>query len=445
MNFFSILEKRLMPLAELVGKNKYLIAIRDGFLISTPLLIIGSFFILIANFPIPGWADFWISIFGVNWENYLMRPVAATFDIMAVFAVMGIGYSFARQMNVNAIFGAAVSLVGFFTLMEFKIPFNHVDLTSTVNVSGIYLKWVGSSGIFLGMISAFLAVHIYAWVLKRGWIIKMPEGVPPTVTQSFAALIPVGVVMLAFFLINIVLSVINLGNAFNLVFNVLQTPLVSAGGSLLAMVIAYLFLHLFWFFGINGSAVVGAVYNPILRVLTLENLDAFKAGEQLPHIITGAFQDMFATFGGGGSTLSLLIAMFIFCRSQRIRSLGKLSFIPGLFGINEPIIFGLPIVLNPILLIPFILVPTFNIITTYFVMQVGLVPYTNGVMLPWTTPVVISGFLSTDWRGAVWQIILLVIGVFMYAPFIKMLDKQYLKDEKNVKIEEKISFDDVKL
>jgi PTS system cellobiose-specific IIC component len=433
-----------MPLAEAIGKNRYLIAIRDGFLISTPLLIIGSFFLLLANFPIPGWGDFWTKIFGPSWEVYLMRPAAATFDIMSIFAVMGIGYSFAGQMQVNKIFGAAVSLVGFFTLMEFKIPFN--SLQETIDVSGIYLKWVGSSGIFLGMISAFLAVHIYSFVLSRGWVIKMPEGVPPTVTQSFAALIPVGVVMFVFFLINIILSAANLGNAFNLIFEVLQKPLVSAGGTLFAMVGAYIFLHLFWFFGINGSAVVGAVYNPILRVLTLENLNAFKSGEQLPHIINGAFQDMFATFGGGGSTLSLIIAMFIFCQSQRIRSLGKLSFIPGIFGINEPIIFGLPIVLNPIILIPFIFVPTFNIITTYFVMKVGLVPYTNGVMLPWTTPVIISGFLSTDWRGAVWQLILLVIGVFMYAPFIKMLDRQYLKDEKeSSSSEEKISFDDVKL
>ncbi|MDR0484624.1 MAG: PTS cellobiose transporter subunit IIC [Alphaproteobacteria bacterium] len=443
MNFFHTLEKYLMPLAELIGKNKYLVAIRDGFLISTPLLIIGSFFLLLANFPIPGWADFWTKIFGENWESYLMRPAAATFDIMSIFAVMGIGYSFSGQMQVNKIFGAAVSLVGFFTLMEFKIPFQSAE--EVVNVSGIYLKWVGSSGIFLGMISSFLAVHIYSFVLKRGWVIKMPDGVPPTVTQSFAALIPVGVVMFVFFLINVLLSAINLGNAFDLIFNVLQTPLVSAGGSLLAMVIAYLFLHIFWFFGINGSAVVGAVYNPILRVLSIENLEAFKHGDQLPHIINSAFQDMFATFGGGGSTLSLIIAMFIFCQSQRIRGLAKLSAIPGIFGINEPIIFGLPIVLNPIILIPFILVPTFNIITTYMVMSIGLVPYTNGVMLPWTTPVIISGFLSTDWRGAVWQLILLIIGVLIYAPFIKMLDRQYLKEEKEAKnTEEKISFDDVK-
>jgi PTS system cellobiose-specific IIC component len=447
MSVFTSLEKYLMPLAEKVGKNKYLVSIRDGFLISTPLLIIGSFFLLIANFPVPGWSDFWTGIFGEGWARYLMRPAAATFDIMAIFAVMGIGYSFSGHMGVNKIFGAAVSLVGFFTLMEFKIPYTHEMLQEPFFVSGIFLKWVGSSGIFVGMLSAFLAVHIYSFVDRRGWIIKMPDGVPPTVTQSFAALIPVGVVMFTFFLIDVVLSLFKLGNAFDLIFRLLQTPLVSAGGSLAAMVLAYLFLHIFWFFGINGSSVVGAVYNPVLRILTLENLDAFKSGAELPHIINGTFQDLFATFGGGGSTLSLLIAMFIFCRSKRIKELGKLSFIPGVFGINEPIIFGLPIVLNPVLLLPFILVPTFNIVTTYFVMKIGLVPYTNGVMLPWTTPVIVSGFLSTDYRGALWQLFLLAAGVFMYAPFIKVLDHQYRKEEASAgqKNDTEISFDDVKL
>ena len=155
---------------------------------------------------------------------------------------------------------------------------------------------------------------------------------------------------------------------------------------------------------------------------------------------------MFATFGGAGSTLSLLIAMVLICKSKRIKSLGKLSVLPGIFGINEPIIFGLPIMLNPILLVPFVLVPTVNIIITYFCMASGLVPLTNGVQLPWTTPIIFSGFLTTGWQGAVLQVILLILGVFMYIPFIKMLDNQYLKEEEENKeedLDEDLSFDDL--
>jgi len=433
----SKLESILMPLAERIGKNKYLIAIRDGFLLSMPLLIVGSFFLLIANFPIPGWTNFWARFFGENWDAYFAKPTDATFSIMAMLAVVGIGYSFSEQMKVDKLFGAAVSLVCWFLIMPYKIMVNDTA------VSGIPLGWVGSKGIFVGIIVAFLSVHIYAWVNKKGWIIKMPDGVPPTVAKSFSALIPAGISVLVFFIINIIFAMTPYDNAFNFIFTILQTPLLKLGNTLPAMVIAYIFLHLFWFFGVNGGSVVGAVFNPILQTLSAENLAALQAGQPLPNIISQQFQDLFATFGGCGSTLSLLIAMLFFCRSKRIKELGKLAFIPGLFGINEPIVFGLPILLNPMILIPFMLVPTINIVISYFCMSVGLVPLCSGVAIPWTMPVILSGFLATGWRGAVLQLLLLALGVFIYMPFIKMMDKQYMEDE--TRAAEKPDEDDIDL
>lgn len=417
------LETVLMPLAEKIGRNKYLIAIRDGFLLSMPLLIVGSFFLLIANFPIPGWNEFWSRFFGENWSSYFAKPTDATFSIMAILAVVGIGYSFAGQMNVDKLFGAGISLVCWFLIMPYEIMFQDAVVT------GIPLGWVGSKGIFVGIIVAFAAVHIYAWVNSKGWVIKMPDGVPPTVEKSFAALIPAGMAVLVFFLLNIIFAMTPYGNAFNFVFTILQTPLLKLGNTLPAMVIAYIFLHFFWFFGVNGGSVVGAVFNPILQTLSAENLAALQAGQEIPNIICQQFQDLFATFGGAGSTLSLLIAMLWFCKSKRIKELGKLAFIPGVFGINEPIIFGLPILLNPMMLIPFMLVPTINIVISYFCMSLGLVPLCSGVAIPWTMPVILSGFLATGWQGAVLQGLLLILGVFIYMPFIKMMDKQYLADE----------------
>ena len=428
------LESVLMPLAEKIGKNKYLIAIRDGFLLSMPLLIVGSFFLLIANFPIPGWTDFWARFFGDNWASYFSKPTDATFSIMAVLAVIGIGYSFAEQMNVDKLFGAAIALVSWFLIMPYEIL---VDGGSSV--TGIPLNWVGSKGIFVGIIVAFLSVHIYAWVNKKGWVIKMPDGVPPTVAKSFSALIPAGISILVFFIMNIVFAMTPYKNAFNFIFTILQTPLLRLGNTLPAMVIAYIFLHLFWF-GVNGGSVVGAVFNPILQTLSADNLAAFQAGQALPNIISQQFQDLFATFGGCGSTLSLLIAMLLFCHSKRIKELGKLALIPGVFGINEPIVFGLPIVLNPMILIPFMLVPTINIVISYFCMSIGLVPICTGVAIPWTMPVVLSGFLATGRQRAVLQLLLLILGVFIYMPFIKMMDKQYLEDE--AKASEKSDDDD---
>ncbi|WP_333685620.1 PTS sugar transporter subunit IIC, partial [Enterocloster lavalensis] len=395
-----------------------------GFLLSMPLLIVGSFFLLIANFPIPGWSDFWARFFGEDWVSYFAKPTDATFSIMAILAVVGIGYSFAEQMNVDKLFGAASAMVSWFLIMPYEVL-----LEGGGSVKGIPLDWVGSKGIFVGIICAFLSIHIYAWVNKKGWVIKMPEGVPPTVVKSFAALIPAGVSMLVFFVINIVFAMTPFHSAFDFIFTILQVPLLKLGNTLPAMVIAYIFLHLFWFFGVNGGSVVAAVFNPILQTLSAENLAAYQAGAPIPNIICQQFQDLFATFGGCGSALSLMIAMLLFCRSKRIRELGKLSLVPGLFGINEPIVFGLPIVLNPMILIPFMLVPTINIVISYICMSIGLVPLCSGVAIPWTMPVVLSGFLSTGWQGAVLQLVLLVLGIFVYMPFIKMMDKQYLADE----------------
>lgn len=419
------LESIFMPLAEAIGRNKYLMSIRDGFLVSTPLLIIGSLFLLIGNFPIQAWTDF---IANQGWAGYIGKPASATFDIMAVLATLGIAYAFAGRMNVDKIFGAATALVSWFTVMPFTID-TVLESGETLSVSGIPFAWVGSKGIFIGIACAFLSVHIYAWVNSRGWVIKMPEGVPPTVEQSFSALIPAGVVVFVFFAINWIFALTPYGSAFQFIFEILQAPLLSLGNTLGAMVIAYIFLHFFWFFGVNGGSVVGAVFNPILQTLAAENAQALQAGLPIPNIISQQFQDLFATFGGCGSTLSLLIAMILFCKSKRVTELAKLSLVPGIFGINEPIVFGLPIVLNPTILVPFVLVPTVNIVISYVVMSMGLVPYCNGIQLPWTTPVIISGFLSTNWAGAVLQAILLVIGVFIYLPFIKMIDKQYLKEE----------------
>lgn len=436
---FDKLEKIFMPLAEKIGKNKYLLSIRDGFLISMPLLIAGSFFLLIANFPIKGWVEFWNTIFGEGWTQYMVKPTMATFDIMAIITVIGIGYSFAGHMNVNKMFGGVTSLVAWFLLMPYEVMVD--DLT----VKAIPLKWIGSSGIFIGIITVFLAVHIYAYIDKKGWVIKMPDGVPPTVTQSFAALIPVSVVMIVFFIINIIFAKTEYKTAFDFVYKILQVPLISLGGTVYAMIIAYIFLHLFWFFGINGASVVGSVYNPVLRTLSIENLEAFRNNLPIPNIISAEFQDLFATFGGAGSTLSLIIAMFIACKSKRIKNLAKLAIAPGIFGINEPIIFGLPIVLNPIVFIPFLLVPIINIIITYIVMIIGLVPYTNGVSITWTTPIIISGFLSTGIRGAILQVILLIIGIFIYMPFIKIMDKQFLKEEISPQTKDKDDDDDISL
>ncbi|MGX4686971.1 PTS cellobiose transporter subunit IIC [Vagococcus sp. JNUCC 83] len=442
--FLDSLENILSPMAKRIGENKYLIAIRDGFLLSTPVLIVGSFFLLIANFPLSQW-DTWMSaILGNEWASHMMVPANASFDVMTILAVAGIAYSLARQFDEDAMQAAIISLVAFFIVTPYTTFFTPENSETVYEVTSLPLKWMGSSGLFLGMITALIATRLFIWVVKKGWKIKMPDSVPPTVSKSFEALIPSFVIIFIFFVINWITTLTSYGSLQDIIFNLLQIPLLSLGNTLGAMIVAYIFLHFFWFFGINGSSVVGAVFNPVLRALSMENLEAYKAHTELPNIITGQFQDMFATFGGAGSTLSLVIVMVLFCKSQRIKKLSQLSLVPSFFGINEPIIFGLPIVLNPIILVPFVLVPTINIIIAYFAMNWGLVPFTNGIQLPWTTPIVFSGFLVSGWQGAVLQVLLLFLGMVIYYPFVKMMDRQYLEEENQraEEIEDDINFED---
>ncbi|MGY3702975.1 PTS system, cellobiose-specific IIC component [Vagococcus martis] len=442
--FLNSLERVLSPMAKKIGENKYLIAIRDGFLLSTPVLIVGSFFLLIANFPLNQW-DTWMSaLLGKEWASHMMVPASASFDIMTILAVAGIAYSLARQFDEDAMQAAIISLVAFFIVTPYTTFFTPENTETVYEVTSLPLKWMGSSGLFLGMITALVATRLFVWVVRKGWKIKMPDSVPPTVSKSFEALIPSFVIIFVFFVIDWLVTLTSYGSLQDIIFNLLQMPLLSLGNTLGAMIVAYIFLHFFWFFGINGSSVVGAVFNPVLRALSMENLEAYKAHTEIPNIITGQFQDMFATFGGAGSTLSLVIVMVLFCKSQRIKKLSQLSIVPSFFGINEPIIFGLPIVLNPIILVPFVLVPTINIIIAYFAMSWGLVPFTNGIQLPWTTPIVFSGFLVSGWQGAVLQVLLLFLGMVIYYPFVKMMDRQYLEEEKNYaeELEDDINFED---
>ena len=429
---FSKLEKLLMPLADKLGKNKILVSIRDGFLITTPLIIVGSIFLLIANFPITGWGDMVAKFLGEGWQTWFTNVSRSTFNVIAILTCMGTGYAYARELKGDRIQGAAVAIVSFLILMPTRIPYIGVDGEATVN--GLGFEYIGSNGLFLAIIISLSSVYIFNWVYKKGWTIKMPEGVPPAVADSFSALVPSAIVMTMFFLIRIGFEFTPYQTAHNFIYQVLQTPLQGAGNTLAAQLVYVFACSSFWFFGINGPAVANTVFEPITKILTMENLEAFQAGLPLPNIFTSAFGNFFTNYGGGGSTLSLVIVMLLFCKSKRISQLGKLSIVPGIFGINEPIIFGLPIVLNPVLIFPFIFIPMMNITLSYFATKIGIIPYTTGVSLPWTTPIAISGYLSTgSLVASLWQLGLLTLGCLIYLPFIKILDKQYLQEEENAK------------
>lgn len=441
---FDKLGKVLMPVADKLEKNKILVAIHKGFLISTPLIVVGSVFLLIANFPIPGWSEFWAGVFGKGWESHFSDIARATFDIISLLTAVGIGYSYAGEIGADKIQSAMVSLVSFIILMPTTISDNGLASLKAINFS-----YTGPKGIFLAMIVSILSVRIFKWAYDKGHTIKMPHGVPPAVFDSFKALIPSGVVIFVFFLVRILFEFTPYESVHNFIYTILQVPLTGAVDSLEAQIIYIVSCSVFWLFGINGPSVANSVFSPIFGILSVENLAAFEAKMTLPHIYTQQFVDLFQTFGGSGSTLSLVILMMTVCKSQRIKKLGRLSIVPGIFGINEPIIFGLPIVLNPIMAIPFIAVPLMNTVLSGVAFKTGFLPYTNGVALSWTTPLGFSGYLSTgSLKAAVFQVILLILGCAVYYPFVKILDRNYLKEEHSQTKKDKtedISFDDISL
>lgn len=441
------MDKILGPIANALSRNKVLSAIRDGFLVTVPIVIVGSIFLLIANFPISGYPEFMAGLFGEGWDGYLARVFGIAFDCVALLASLSIAYAYSKELKMTNNIGAAViSLVSFLIIT----PQSHPEFINEADkvFRGFSFGNFGTAGMFLSMIVAIISVKIFNWAFKRKLVIKLPDGVPPAVMDSFAALIPAAFVMTFFFILSVIFSKTSYEYAHNFIYEVLQAPLVGLGKNPAFEVIYQFLSTLFWFFGINGPAVTNTIFAPIHKALTLENYEAAKAGLEMTNIFTAGFSDFFCNFGGGGSTLGLVIMMAFIGKSNRIKMLGRLSLPAGIFGINEPIIFGLPIVLNPIMIIPFILTPVVNTVLATLATTMGIMPITTGVQLPWTTPIGFSGYLVTgSFMAVLVQFALLAINMLIYYPFLKLLDKKYLEEEHLEKDKEDdvddLSFDDL--
>lgn len=365
-----------------------------------------------------------MGLVGPRWLDWFSAVSGSVFSFTGLLTCFGISYAYGKNRHIVAVHAAAVAIVSFLILTPTTMQVDHKSIGA---VQTIYLE---PNGIFLGMFTAIVSVELYRFVIRHNWTIKMPEGVSPEVSQSFDALIPSALVVLVFFLVRIIFSLTSFGTAYNFIYTMFQLPLKNVGNSL-PSVLLYIFLaSILWCFGINGPSVTNSVWSPIFFVLQQDNLKAFQSGHALPHIFTEQFIESFATYGGGGSILSLIIVMLMFGKSKRVKELDKLTIIPSIFGIGEPLIYGLPVVLNPVIAIPFVLVPIMNVLISGTAFATHLMPYTNGVILPWTTPPIISGWLSTgSWVGSSIQLLEIILGMLIYYPFIKILDKQYLQEE----------------
>ncbi|MEF9938019.1 MAG: PTS cellobiose transporter subunit IIC, partial [Carnobacterium sp.] len=380
--FIDKLGEKIMPVASKLGQNKYLTVLRDAFMLSFPITMFGSIVVVLNNLP------FFNDATKGTLNHLFSNGQSATMGIMSIFVTFGIGYYLSKSYEVEAIFGGAVALSSFLILTPF-----FMILENGEEVSGVLaLDRLGAKGMFIGMLAAFIATEIYVRFVKKGLVIKMPDGVPPAVARSFAAMIPAILTLTIFALLNaFVIGVFNT-NLHDVVYEVIQKPLVGLGSGLPATLIALFFVQFLWFFGLHGQILVNSVMDPIWNTLMLDNLEAYKAGQPLPHIITKPFMEIFTVgMGGSGMTLMVVILMAFFMKSRQLKDVGRLALGPGVFNVNEPVIFGMPMVLNAAIFIPWIITPLIVTTFNYLVMAAGIVPAPTGVSVPWTVPIFING------------------------------------------------------
>ena len=402
----QVIENKVLPILLKIGNSKHLVAIRNGISMTIPFTIVGSIFLIIGNFPIQSWMDF-VS----NWGPQLNAPVNVTFGILGLISAIGIGYHLGKEFGVDAISNSMLTTIGF--------------LLATLNDDWtINLANFGASGMFTAIIVGVFVTHAFKWFVTHNIVIKMPEGVPPTVATSFATLIPGAFILTVIWIVRTLLGV-----DINEIITIVFQPLMQGMGTLPGMLLYTLLVCLLWICGIHGDNVLSGIATPVFLSYLADNTAAFQSGVEVPHVFADGFWIVFMCLGGTGATLGLVLNM-LHSRSKMYKSIGRLSLPSAIFCINEPVIFGLPIVMNPIMLIPFIATPMVLCIGTYILMNIGIVgPIV--IQVPWTIPPIIGPYLATNGSigAAVWSVVSIAISYFIYMPFFKILEKQQVKNE----------------
>ncbi|CAM3745850.1 PTS sugar transporter subunit IIC [Parendozoicomonas haliclonae] len=419
-SLIQFVEQTLGPIAGKLGSQRHITALRDGFLVAMPFIIVGSFILIFAN---PPFAADTTNAFGRMWLDFvadhratIVMPWTMSMGIMSLFITMGVAYSLARSYKMDPVGAAALSVMTFLLVAApekgWALPLNHF----------------GGTGIFTALLAAYYSVELTRFLKERNITIRMPEQVPPAIAASFALLVPVLAIFLTAYPLSLWLQT-SFGMQIPEAVMKLFAPLVSASNSLPAIIGALLLCQLLWFAGIHGANVVVGILSPIFLANIAANADAYAAGEALPNLFTQPFWDFYIFIGGAGATLALVILM-AFSKATHLRSVGRMSALPGVFQINEPVMFGTPVVMNATLFVPFVLAPVVNAVIAYIAVNTGMVDKAIAVT-PWTTPALIGAAWGAGWvlKASILTALLLVLDVLIYYPFFKVYEKQVLADE----------------
>lgn len=366
----------------------------------------------------------------VNLKGIQAIKDGMVYSMPLLIVVLGISYNYIKLEGQEPLSGAIVALGVFIMMTPASITTESGDI-----VGGIINKsWTAGQGMVGAIIVGLIVGFVYCWFLKKDIRIKMPAGVPEGVSNAFSALIPGAVIVVGATIVHGICSMGFHTTAMETIYNMIQTPLQGMTDSIGGAVLMCFLTPFLWFFGVHGSTIVGGIMTGILQANSLENQALLDKGIELTvknggHIVTMQFFDQFINVTGAGLTIGLVIYMFFMAKSKQMKTLGKLEMVPALFNINEPILFGLPVVMNPMLAFPFIAMPVISCILQYIALYTGLCPLYGATQIPWTCPPIISGFLIGGWRTALLQLAIFIISFFVYLPFAKRVDKLNLMKE----------------
>ncbi len=418
--FFDFIENKISPIAARAGTQRHIMAVRDGFIGAMPFMIVGSFLLVFAFPPFSPDTTFtlgqWWLAMSKNYFNEIMTPFNMSMGIMACYISAGIAYNLAQSYKIDAFPCAMLSLM---TFLLIAAPMKDGTLPA---------NFLGGTGIFTTIIVGIYVTELMRFLKIRNIGIKLPEQVPEKIRQSFNLLIPALIVILTIYPLNLFIQHqfgMILPDAIMAIFK----PLISAADSLPAILFAVFLAHILWFAGIHGAAIVGGILQPFFLVNLGLNQAALAAGQPLPHTFVEPFWSFFIVLGGSGATLGLVL-LYMRSKSAHLRSIGKLGIVPACFNINEPVIFGSPIVMNPVLFFPFIVAPMVNATIAWFSASSGLIGKVIS-LVPWTAPAPIGAAWGAGWMvtNGVLVIALIVIDLLIYYPFFKVYEKQLLSQE----------------
>lgn len=419
----EVMQKTLLPVADKLSGNRVLRAISAGFSMLLPVIMVGAIASLLAGLNIQPYQDF-ISSNGLK-EIFTFVGTYTT-NMLALYAAYAIGRSMAEELELEK----QASIIGITTLFVFLLikPTGATQDGVTI-ASVIDLTYFGSAGLFTAMILGCVVPAIYNVFVKNNITIKMPNGVPPFIERSFAGIIPVVCIAALFVVVRQLCLLTPYGTLDGMIYGILRAPLGALSESPLTFGLLCFLCNLLWFFGIHGGMVTQPFLSMLYLAPALENMEALAAGAAMPNVLTNTWWFTFVQVGGSGGIIGLTILMSFFAKSARYKSLGRMSIIPAICGISEPIVFGTPLMLNVLMFIPMIFAPLLSFVLSYAATVVGIVPVLNGLQLSTGTPVIMSGFLTGGWVAALWQVAIVALQLAIYLPFFKMMDKQAYEEE----------------